>query len=60
MIGRLFKRKKKPKPKPKERKKMTSKPAPEEKKGKGAIHKILTAEGWKRLMMRKYGKMKKR
>ncbi len=59
MIGRFFK-KKKPKPKPKEKKKMSSKPAPQERKSKTSSQKILTAEGWKRLMMKKYGKLKKK
>ncbi|MBI3236859.1 MAG: hypothetical protein HYZ48_04075 [Chlamydiales bacterium] len=53
MIGRFFKKK----PKKEESKKMSSKP--EEKKRKSPSQKILTAEGWKRLMMRKYAKGKK-
>ena len=39
---------------------MVSKPAPEERKKTTAFQKVLTAEGWKRLMMRKYGKEKKK
>lgn len=35
-------------------------PRSEEKKKKTVFQKILTAEGWKRLMMRKYGKAKKK
>ncbi len=39
---------------------MSSKPAPEGKKKTTTFQKVLTAEGWKRLMMRKYGKGKKK
>lgn len=57
MITRLFKKGNKKK---EEKKKMSSKPAPEGKKKTTTFQKVLTAEGWKRLMMRKYGKGKKK
>jgi hypothetical protein len=57
MITRLFKKGNK---KTEEKKKMSSKPAPEGKKKTTTFQKVLTAEGWKRLMMRKYGKGKKK
>ncbi|MBS0652534.1 MAG: hypothetical protein JSR39_03310 [Verrucomicrobia bacterium] len=57
MITRFFKKGTK---KTEGKKKMSSKPAPEGKKKTTAFQKVLTAEGWKRLMMRKYGKGKKK
>lgn len=69
MISRFFKRKTKsikrtiqkkkvPKKPIKKRVKMTLPNKPAVKKKKEPLHKILTAEGWKRLMMRKYSKGK--
>lgn len=58
MIARFFKKgKKKP---TKSKKKMAPEHAPEGKKKTTTFQKVLTAEGWKRLMMRKYGKGKKK
>lgn len=58
MITRFFKNGTK---KTERKKKMSSKSAPKEgKKKTTTFQKILTAEGWKRLMMRKYGKGKEK
>lgn len=59
MITRFFKRKVSPKKKPAPKKKVqtamaTKKTAPRKKESESSPR-ILTAEGWKRLMMRKYG-----
>lgn len=57
MISRFFKKK----PTPPERKKTTSAAKPKPESPKESISqpkKILTAEGWKRFMMRKTGKKK--
>jgi len=57
MIARFFKKKSS---KVEEKKKRPSEPFPEKKSKTTTFQKILTAEGWKRLMMRKYGKGKKK
>ncbi len=57
MITRFFKKQTK---KTEGKKKMSSKSVPTGKKKTMAFQKILTAEGWKRLMMRKYGKGNKK
>lgn len=57
MISRFFK--KKPEPKA-SAKKTAAEPKPSAPKQKTAFQKILTAEGWKRLMMKKYGSGKKK
>jgi hypothetical protein len=60
MISRFFK-KKPAKPEPKAPAKKAA-PAPKASKPKPPteFQKILTAEGWKRLMMKKYGSSKKK
>ncbi len=60
MISRFFKKKApvKKSPKKKVKKMMPSRKAAPRKKAGDPTPKILTAEGWKRLMMRKYGKTK--
>lgn len=58
MISRFFK--KKTTKKKEEKKPMSSRSSPEGKKKTTTFQKVLTAEGWKRLMMRKYGKGKKK
>jgi hypothetical protein len=60
MISRFFKKKDEKKPAKSAPKKTTAEPKASAPKQKTEFQKILTAEGWKRLMMKKYGSGKKK